>query len=127
MLTGMLPGAETTSTEEVFTFQPARLHLPGMTADVLLDSLGPQGGCFYVMTDGEQFSGRLDFNRERYFSGLDEVELEWRNGSKAWSLPSKVIGYSLDEEGVAAYMMLRFEERDLRTHRLLEDFKSSLW
>jgi len=112
---------------DILTFHPARLHLGGIVADALLDALNPWGGCFFVMTDGERFPGRDAAQRDAYFSGLGRIELEWGRGADAWRMPCRVGAYSLDEEGVAAYITLRFLDSDPSARLALENFMASLW
>jgi len=112
---------------DILTFNPVRLHLPGFTVDALLDALNPWGGCFFVMTDGVLPTGLTAEERDRFFGRLGRIELEWGWGSETWKLPCRVRGYSLDQEGLAPYLTLRFLDSDPASREALEAFMASLW
>jgi hypothetical protein len=114
------------ASDDIITFHPVHLHLPGATFDALLDALNPWGACFFVMIEG-LVPGRDAAERDTFFSSLGRVELEWGRAQEAWRIPCRVRGYSLDQEGLVAYMALRFLDSDPVSRRALEEFMASLW
>ncbi len=111
---------------EILTFNPVRLHLGKVRAEALLDALNPWGGCFFVMTD-HLLAGSDPEERDAFFAGLGRIELEWGRFPDTWRLPCRVRGYSLDQEGLAAYLALRFLDSDRVARQALENFMASLW
>ena len=112
---------------DILTFHPVRLHLPGITVDALLDALNPWGGCFFALLERAPLFGADEAERDRFFAGLGRVELEWGWNPDSWRLPCRVRGYSLDSEGLVAYLTLRFLDPDPRSRQALEDFMANLW
>jgi hypothetical protein len=115
------------SAEDILTFHPVRLHFPGLSVDALLDALNPWGGCFFVMTDGVLPSEWGIEDRDGFFSQMGKGELEWGRGDQALRIPCRLRGYSLDQEGLAAYLALRFLDTDAETRQALDRLMESLW
>ncbi len=111
----------------ILTFQAARLHFQNGMGDALLDMINPRGGCFILMTEGLISENWSWEKRDQFFALAGKIELEWGWGASSWRLPCRIRGYSLDEEGLTAYLTLRFiaVSPSMREHLLR--LTQSLW
>jgi hypothetical protein len=111
---------------EIKTFCPTRIRLGHLIFDGLLDSIDGDYGGFYVLTDEVLAEEGAAGNREALVSA-ESAEVVFQQMAHEWKVPCLIQGCWVDQDGLLAYLKVKFPLQGQPARQRLNHWMSTLW
>jgi hypothetical protein len=111
---------------EIKTFCPTRIGLGHHIFDGLLDTIDGDYGGFYVLTDEALVDDEGERSRDLLVSA-EVAEVVFQQMHQEFTVPCVVQGCWIDQDGLVAYLKVKFPLPDQPARQKLNHWMSMLW
>jgi hypothetical protein len=111
---------------EIKTFCPTRICLGHHIFDGLLDSIDGDYGGFYVLTDDAPLESN-DIGNQSLLFKAQSAEVVFQQVSHELTVPCTVQGCWVDQDGLLAYLKVKFPLSDQPVRQKLNHWMARLW